>query len=310
MARRRGGAPQPAPQHNAQHDTQHPHDLTGDPRAVAAYRDERRRLQREAVLGTGELIETLLAERRARLAALRQVPWVRRLFDVTHRQVRQVVAAPRYAAVLPLRRSMLVHLAELPLPLPADDLILSHPTHAPAAEILPELPELRPWRARVLRILAESSLAERDTPFRTVGPPHAAVILGADGPTVGALAGVAHELGHCLYERARPGTGIRARLASERLAHRLEEWLTAAYLREHGSPEECRRWWLYQRQVDAFNLHYFELERALMYEETDSVEELTTESVSALRESLFIVPGCQVVYARASLARLPVGGAQ
>ncbi|MEU6070185.1 MULTISPECIES: hypothetical protein [Streptomyces] len=300
MARQRGGAHRPAPQH----------DLTGDPQAVAAYRDERRRLQREAVLGTGELIETLLHERRTRLAALRQLPWVRRLFDVTHHQVRQVLAAPRYAAVLPLRRSMLVHLAELPLPLPADDLILSHPTHAPAAEILPELPQLRPWRDRVLRILTESSLEEHGTPFRTVGPPHAAVILGADGPTVAALAGVAHELGHCLYERARPGTGIRARLASERLAHRLEEQLTAVYLREHGSAEECRRWWLYQRQVDAFNLHYFELERARMYEEADTVEELTTESASALRESLFIVPGSQAVYARASLARLPVDGPQ
>ncbi|UXY30516.1 hypothetical protein [Streptomyces sp. HUAS TT20] len=300
MAPPRGGTHRPAPQH----------DLTGDPRAVAAYRDERRRLQREAVLGTGELIETLLHERRSRLAALRQLAWVRRLFDVTHHQVRQVLAAPRYAAVLPLRRSMLVHLAELPLPLPADDLILSHPTHAPSAEILPELPQLRPWRDRVLRILAESSLAEHGTPFRTVGPPHAAVILGADGPTVGALAGVAHELGHCLYERSRPGTGIRARIASERLAHRLEEQLTAVYLREHGSAEECRRWWLYQRQVDAFNLYYFELERALMYEEADAVEELTTESASALRESLFIVPGSQAVYARASLARLPVDGPQ
>lgn len=300
MAPPRGGAHRPAPQY----------DLTGDPQAVAAYRDERRRLQREAVLGTGDLIGRLLTERRARLTALRQQPWVRRLFDVTHRQVRQILAAPRYAAVLPLRREMLVHLAELPLPLPADDLILSHPTHAPAAEILPALPELRPWRARVLRILAESSLTERGTPFRTVGPPHAAVILGADGPTLGALAGVAHELGHCLYERARPGTGLRARLASERLAHRLEEQLTAAYLREHGTPEEGHRWWLYQRQVDAFNLYYFELERALMYDEADTVEELTTESVSALRESLFIVPGCQAVYARASLARLPVQGPQ
>ncbi|MGW2640794.1 hypothetical protein [Streptomyces sp. NPDC001348] len=300
MASPRGGAHRPAPQH----------DLTGDPQAVAAYRDERRRLQREAVLGTGDLIGQLLTERRARLTALRQQPWVRRLFDVTHRQVRQVLTAPRYAAVLPLRREMLVHLAELPLPLPADDLILSHPTHAPAAEILPTLPELRPWRARVLRILAESALAERGTPFRTVGPPHAAVILGSDGPTLGALAGVAHELGHCLYERARPGPGIRARLASERLAHRLEEQLTAAYLREHGTLEEGHRWWLYQRQVDAFNLYYFELERALMYDEADTVEELTTESASALRESLFIVPGCQAVYARASLARLPVQGPQ
>ncbi|MFJ3232145.1 hypothetical protein [Streptomyces sp. NPDC086787] len=300
MVPQRGGAHRPAP----------PPDLAGDPHAVAAYRDDRRRLQREAVLGSGKLIEALLAGRRARLAELRRLPWVRRLFDVTHRQVRQVLAAPRYTAVLPLRRAMLTHLAELPLPLPADDLILSHPTHAPAAEILPRLPELRPWRDRVLRILAESSLAEPGTPFRTVGPPHSAVILGGDAPSVGALAGVAHELGHCLYERARPVRGIRARLASERLAHRLEEELTSAYLREHGSPEECHRWWLYQRQVDAFNLHYFEVERALMYEAADTVEELTSESASALRESLFTVPGCQAVYARASLARLPVDGPQ
>ncbi|MFE0512104.1 hypothetical protein, partial [Streptomyces sp. NPDC058964] len=93
MAPQRGGAHRPAPQH----------DFTGDPQAVAAYRDERRRLQREAVLGTGELIERLLTERRTRLAALRRLPWVRRLFDVTHHQVRQVLAAPRYTAVLPLR---------------------------------------------------------------------------------------------------------------------------------------------------------------------------------------------------------------
>ncbi len=297
-------SPRPAPRPTPRPTPRPVHLLTGDARAIAAYRDQRRLLQKEAVLGHGELIETLLAGRRARLAELRRSTWVRRLFDSTHRQVLRALAHPAYARILPLRRDMLVCLAELALPLPADPLILSHPTHAPAAEILPRLPELRHRRALVERILDESSLTLPGTPFRTVGEPASAVILGGDAPTVEALAGVAHELGHCLYERTRPGTGIRTQLASERLAHRLEEQLVAAYLAEHGSPEEVRAWWAYQRRVDSFNLYFFELERALLYEEPATVPELMPEAATSFRESLFIVPGCQAVYARASLARL------
>ncbi|WP_329312509.1 hypothetical protein [Streptomyces sp. NBC_01262] len=272
---------------------------------MAAYRDQRRRLQKEAVLGRGELIDSLLSGRRTALAAVRGIPWLRRLSDATARQAGQVLAAPEYAAVLPLRRDMLAHLAELPLPIPADSVILAHPTHAPAAEILPDLPELRPHRDTVLRILAESSLREAGVPFRTVdderGRP---VILGQDGPTVEALAGVAHELGHCLFERRRPPVTMRAQFASERLAHRFEELLVAGYLRARGSAEECREWWAYQRRVDALNLYAFRLERSLMYGCPDGVPELMPESATAFRESLFIQPGYQVVYARASLARL------
>ncbi|MCM2426185.1 hypothetical protein [Streptomyces sp. RKAG337] len=281
----------------------------GDAAAVAAYRDQRRLLQKEAVLGRGELIESVLRGRRAALAGLRATPWLRRLIDITHRQVRQVMARPEYADVLPLRRSMLTFLAELPLPIPADSVILRHPTHAPAAEILAGLPELRHRRAEVTRILAESSLQETGTPFRTVDDDSGrAIVLGQDAPTIDALAGIAHELGHCLYERARPGRSVRSQFASERLAHCLEERLVAAYLRERGSPEECRDWWSYQRRVDAHNLYFFRLERALMYEQPDSVPELMPESTTSFRESLFILPGYQVVYARASLARLPAHG--
>jgi hypothetical protein len=279
--------------------------LTGDAATVAAYRDQRRRLQKEAVLARGDLIAQVLARRRANLAALAVTGWVRHLFETTHRQVEQVLAAPEYASVLPLRRPALAHLAELPLPIPADGTILTHPTHAPAAEIIPGLPALRHRRAEVLRILAESSLDDAGTPFRTVDRDGRAVILGCDGPTVEALGGVAHELGHCLFERARPVRSVRQQFGSERLAHALEERLVADYLREHGSPEECRDWWAYQRCVDAFNLYFFELERALMLGLPDAVEELMPEPATSFRESLFIVPGCQVVYARASLARLP-----
>jgi len=59
----------------------------GDAAAVAAYRDQRRRLQKEAVLGRGELIESVLRGRRAALAGLRETPWLRRLIDTTYRQV-------------------------------------------------------------------------------------------------------------------------------------------------------------------------------------------------------------------------------
>lgn len=283
------------------------HDMTlpGDPVAVAAYRDQRRRLQKEAVLGRGELITGLLAGRRAALAALSGLRWLRRLSDATARQTRQVMARPEYAAVLPLRREMLTHLAELPLPIPADSVILTHPTHAPAAEILPGLPELRGRRDDVRRILAESSLQEAGVPFRTVDDRHGRpVILGQDGPTVEALAGVAHELGHCLFERSRPPRTVQAQFASERLAHHFEERLVAGYLRERGSPEECQEWWAYQRRVDAMNLYAFRLERSLMYAGAEPVEELMPEPATAFRESLFILPGHQVVYARASLARL------
>jgi len=216
------------------------------------------------------------------------------------------MARPEYADVLPLRRSMLTFLAELPLPIPADSVILRHPTHAPAAEILAGLPELRHRRAEVARILAESSLQEAGTPFRTVDDDSGrAIVLGQDAPTVDALAGIAHELGHCLYERARPGRSVRSQFASERLAHCLEERLVAAYLRERGSPEECRAWWSTSAGWTPTTCTSSGWNGRSCTKSPPPYRSLMPESTTSFRESLFILPGYQVVYARASLAGCP-----
>ncbi|MEH0517432.1 hypothetical protein QA942_27575 [Streptomyces sp. B21-106] len=281
--------------------------LRGYGPGIAAYRDQLRRLQREALLGGGEVLERLLAGRAAALARLRSAPWLRALSDATLRQMRTVVRSGAYACALPLRAGDLARLMELALPGLADDTVLHHPTHARAADIIPELPLLRGRADAVRQVLAQSSLDEPTT-FRTVDDEHSRpVVHGQDGPTLGALAGVAHELGHCLYERARPVRTARGQLASERLAHRWEEQVVAAYLAARGGAEERRLWWLRQRRVDALNLHFFLAERAELYGPHDGFEALVSPRAGVFRESLFTVPGYQVVYARASLARLHTG---
>lgn len=283
--------------------------IRGHMPALRAFAEHRRALQRQAVLGRGPLIEPLLAARRAALARRAAAPWLRALSDATHRHLRQVIGSGVYEGLLPLRAQDLATLMELPLPLLADTTVLRHPTHAPATEILPRLPLLRPRARLVRRILDASSLAEAGTPFRSEPDDDGQLVVrGRDAPTLEAVAGIAHELGHCLYERARPVRCALGQIASERLAQALEERAAAQYLRRWGGPQERHTWWRYQRRVDAVNLHFFALERELMYGEgAGRAASLLPEPATALRESLFTLPGYQVVYARASLARLPTG---
>ena len=138
-------------------------------------------LQREALLGGGELLERLLAGRAAALARLRSTPWLRVLSDATLRQMRTVPRSGAYACALPLRADDLARLMELALPGLADDTVLHHPTHARAAEIIPELPLLRGRADAVRQVLAQSSLDEPTT-FRTVDDAHRRpVVHGQDG---------------------------------------------------------------------------------------------------------------------------------
>ncbi|MDG4864948.1 hypothetical protein P8605_43045 [Streptomyces sp. T-3] len=273
--------------------------------ALRAFAEHRRRLQQEAVLGHGSLLEPLLAAHRSALARLREVTWLRLLSDATLRQMREVLEPPAYPGILPLRAGDLATLMELPLPFLADSAVLRHPTHAPAAEILPCLPLLQRRSGQIRRILAESSLRDSG-PFRSEPLDDGRLVVrGRDAPTVEALAGIAHELGHCLYEGARPVRSALGQLASERLAQCLEERVTDEYLMLRGSERERQAWWIYQRRVDAVNLYFFSRERSLMYGSAAARgAELMPESATVLRESLFTLPGYQVVYARASLARL------
>ncbi|MHC0430248.1 hypothetical protein ACX6XY_08665 [Streptomyces sp. O3] len=291
--------------------------------ALHAFDEHRRALQRQAVLGHGPLLGPLLAARRGALARLRELAWLRQLADSAHRRMRLVLASGAYDGLLPLAADDLATLMELRLPYLADSTVLRHPTHAPATEILPRLPLLRRRAPQVRAVLAASSLDETGTPFRSEPDDDGLLVVrGRDAPTVEALAGIAHELGHCLYERARPVRCALGQIASERLAQHLEEQATAQYLEARGGPRERRAWWVYQRRVDAVNLHFFALERSLTYGDGDDSRggndsgsgsgidgtpppELLPETATVLRESLFTVPGYQVVYAHASLARLP-----
>jgi len=280
--------------------------LRGYAPAVAVYRDHRRQLQKEAVLGRGPLVPALLAGHGAALARLREAGWLRRLSDATCRQVAAVLAGGRYRSLIPLRTEDFMPLMELRLPFLADTTVLRHPTHAPAAELLPRLTPLRHRARQIRQILAQSRL-DLPVPFRSIDDGGRLIVHGQDAPTVEALAGIAHELGHCLYERARPVRCVLGQLASERLAQRLEEQVVAAYLRRYGSGEEYRQWWVCQRRQDALNLHYFLAERTAMYGTPPPVPVAgpALDATSVFRESLFTLPGYQVVYARASLARLP-----
>lgn len=160
-------------------------------------------------------------------------------------------------------------------------------------------------RATVEAIFARSRFAEGDRRFRTIEVRGKPCIAGEDGETFLHLAGIAHELGHCLFEDANGWHDARLLVESETCAHVVEDLLVREALERDpaAGPEPLCEWRAYQAKVDALNLHYFRLELQEIAGGAPVLGPRFEVRFHVFRESYVVNPGYQTVYAIASLLR-------
>ncbi len=161
------------------------------------------------------------------------------------------------------------------------------------------------WASRSRRILDRSKLQEGDTRYRSDRGEGGFRIHGTSRPELWSLAGLSHELGHCLSEEARPVETLRDEIASEAFAQIHEQRVIMSIL---GTASARASWIGHQDAIDELNFHFFEWE----FEQIRSVDSAVPlfngaegflASGLLFRETLFTCPGYQLVYAAASWIR-------
>lgn len=182
-------------------------------------------------------------------------------------------------------------LFSVPLPVRATELLRSHFTAETGI--------------RVRHILDRSHFVLGDKRYRTDQTPQGIAIFGEDSATIGSLAGLAHELGHALYETQTAGAGLRHQIASETEAQKIEKAVVDEALSD--CPDLLAEWHTYLTQVDRLNFYFYVWEMSLVKAAppvTQVFDEMTFDpSLMFLRETLVTATGYQMVYAAASWAR-------
>jgi hypothetical protein len=161
-------------------------------------------------------------------------------------------------------------------------------------------------RSAVDAIFRRSAFIPGFTRYRTVERHGSSCIVGDAGTKVANLAGIAHELGHCLAEERRPVVSGLDLVISEASAQLLEEVMVQTFLDQRFGANESfgSQWSAYQRRVDLLNLHLFEMERHSIAGGMCAVEYLFEPHLLVFRESYFTMPGYQALSAVASMIRL------
>jgi hypothetical protein len=154
-------------------------------------------------------------------------------------------------------------------------------------------------------IFDRSCFSDDDFRFQSKFNGTSSVIFGAKQNTWRALAGIAHELGHCLTENNFGHTGLAAQLRSEYFAQVLEEYLVLTELRRRKMHVEARQWIEYQRDVDKLNFYFAMREYEEISRNLVLVNRIVSEPAEALRETFYQQAGYQLVYGFASLGRWP-----
>jgi hypothetical protein len=144
------------------------------------------------------------------------------------------------------------------------------------------------------RILADARLSPGDFHWRAEMRDGLPSIAGNDEATIQSLGALAHELGHCLYERACLAAGKHSgQVQSEACAMALEEWIVGQAL----AGETKLAWHSYQRSVDQLNEAFHHLERGI------SLPLVHEPHLLPLRATFYTAFGYQGIYREASLAR-------
>ena len=89
--------------------------------------------------------------------------------------------------------------------------------------------------------------------YRTITKSENLAISGQNSNDIWSLSGLAHELGHCLYEKNVKNSYLKP-CYSELIAHILEEQIVSFELRDE--PFILKAWKRYQFYVDLINLYF------------------------------------------------------
>lgn len=153
-------------------------------------------------------------------------------------------------------------------------------------------------------IIERSEFRSGDVRYRTDIRDDKIFIGGDDGTTLMHYAGIAHELGHALYETKYGQGGSLSQIYSEAAALLCEESLVASVLE---TQEDQRAWHAHQRHIDLLNYCMFLVEAAdLGFRLPVRHQEIATAfspSLMPLRETMFTAVGYQLIYAEASWIR-------
>jgi hypothetical protein len=126
---------------------------------------------------------------------------------------------------------------------------------------------------------------------------------GQDQHSFESLAGLAHELGHCLFERQVRTSGA-IDVISEAVAQYFESEVVSGYLRKENATSDLSTWLRYQDFVDSINLLFFLQEARDVFEcGIPALPVRFYDCMLVFRESLFTLPGYQRVYFQASVMR-------
>ncbi len=177
--------------------------------------------------------------------------------------------------------------------------LLKHQIKHSATEFISELKILKRYQKNIENIFADSELTSSRR-YRTITKSGNLAISGQNLNDIWSLSGIAHELGHCLYENNAKNSFLKP-FYSELIAHIFEEQIVSLILRDE--PSILKEWNHYQFSVDLLNLYFFILEWHPGFFEQQQRKVRFDPAALLFRESLFLIPGYQLVYGFASVWR-------
>jgi hypothetical protein len=255
-------------------------------RCARLFRDQRRDLLRQALVGEGPLLEQVLALREGSIRQLRQDHSVHGRFVLT---LRNAAARGVYGSV---SAGWFSQPRRFPLPLMPKDPRLDIDLGTSATEWLVASEVLAPVRDECVAILARSHFRPGGPPYRASYSEGGMLIEGQDGQNFLDLTGVAHELGHCLAER----NGGASEALSEAVAIHMETAVAEEFLQQTGRGFLLPCWEERLRRIEETDVYFCKLEFRDIVDHADEALDLFPIASLVFRESLFTLPGYQSAY--------------
>lgn len=253
-------------------------------------------LYREALIGFGPNLYFLLQRRSRVLSERLKDPDIGLALLDLGRNVRRSVGTLRLAESTTVSDPNLARIGTRIVPATRPPRSYSAIIPDIASRVLYNLLPGGRMRNTIVDILSNSQLTGGAFRYATTLKQGRSIVVGADGPTVGHLVYLAHEVGHCLAERNNHRVTLGARLASEVAAFLFESVIRRELMRRQladVSPVEICSTLLSVRMLD---LCFF-------YFEQQTIRPPFSANLWILRESLFTCPGYQVVYAFATVVQ-------
>lgn len=277
-------------------------------------------LLEEALAGYGPLLETLIQLRTRSIIKALKNPYTAAFLIQTFFEAESLLADLKIKQQIELSLTNFVYKNNILIPIPRSVISMNTCLSNSASVLLNNCKILSQHHESVYNILKLGEFKKGDHHYQTILKSGLPVPSGEDSQTLGSLTGLAHELGHCVWESKGIDYSLKGISDSETAAHLFEEYVVASILIEEGL--KSYDWHRYQTRIDALNLTLFLLEwedfQSLASKEGGS-SLLATPSRSPLhfshdlkisplamilRDTLCTMPGYQAAYAMASIQRL------